>query len=375
MRERTQLSYVWFAGSFLKSLLGDMFESIRIREQDIANLRKEIQGKRVVYVPVCKTILDPLIVWYTVIRYQLPVPALAYDEFLGALGPLSDVLRLAGAFYIKRDAKARSPLNSAVMAAYTQVLLREHGALAFVLEKARSRTGKPQASYPDGLVSMILEAALQHNQSPHDSENGPPASPSSDAQKDIAFVPINISYEKIPELSMLVDQVLDQRPQSHPSSLRIQGVTRPSEAMDKRQRTLEGNLRGRYGRALVGFGQVISVQKMATEVNSTLQLPVVGALAKDDAMVQRVTKSIQQNQRSALIITPVGLVAAIVLYGRATGGVHLGKYEGVTGEGGGAFVTHSNHFLVQVNCETCWNGFAVISSSVDSNWIGKVRMQ
>jgi glycerol-3-phosphate O-acyltransferase len=344
MRERTQLSYVWFAGSFLKSLLGDMFESVRVREQDIANLRKAIQGKRVVYVPVYKTILDPLMVWYTVIRYQLPVPALACDEFLGALGPLSDVLRLAGAFYIKRNAKARSPLNSAVTAAYTQVLLREHGALAFVLEKARSRTGKPQPSYPDGLVNMILEAALQHNQSrlsqySMDSDTAPaspisPSSPNMDGvgnQKDIAFVPINITYEKIPELSALVDEVLDQRPQSQASSLRIpiQGVTRPSEAMDRRQKTLEGNsaTRGRYGRALVGFGEVVSVQKLAAEVNSTLKLRVFGALAEDEAMVQKVTKNIQQNQRSALIISPVGLVSAIVLYGRATGGVHLGEFD------------------------------------------------
>ncbi|KAM3585808.1 hypothetical protein VKS41_002352 [Umbelopsis sp. WA50703] len=344
MRERTQLSYVWFAGSFLKSLLSDMFESVRIREQDLANLRQQIQGKRVVYVPVYKTILDPLVVWYTVIRYQLPVPALACDEYLGALGPLSDVFRLAGAFYIKRDARARSPLNSAVTAAYTQVLLREHGALAFVLEKSRSRTGKPQPSYPDGLVNMILEAGLQHNQNRSsqysvDSDNGPtsPISPASPApslentlgQKDIVFVPINITYEKIPELSMLVDEVLDQRSQSQATSLRlpIQGVTRPSEAMDRRQRTLEGNppTRGRYGRAMVGFGQVISVQKMAAEVNSTLRLPVVGQLAEDEAMVQRVTRTIQERQREALIISPVGLVAAIILYGRATGGVHLGK--------------------------------------------------
>jgi hypothetical protein len=189
---------------------------------------------------------------------------------------------------------------------------------------------------------MILEAALQHNQSrlsQHsvDSDTAPaspisPSSPNADGlagQKDVVFVPINITYEKIPELAMLVDEVLDQRPQSQAASLRLpmQGVTRPSEAMDKRQKTLEGNqaTKGRYGRALVGFGDVISVQNMAAEVNSTLKLPVFGALAEDEAMVQKITKKIQQNQRDALIISPVGLVSAIVLYGRATGGVHLGE--------------------------------------------------
>jgi hypothetical protein len=38
MKERTQLAYVWFAGHFLHLLLQKLFESVQIREQDIAKV-------------------------------------------------------------------------------------------------------------------------------------------------------------------------------------------------------------------------------------------------------------------------------------------------------------------------------------------------
>lgn len=48
--------------------------------------------------------------------------------------------------------------------------------------------------------------------------------------------------------------------------------------------------------------------------------------AEDESMlVEKITNEIQCSQRKALIVAPVCLVAAVVLYGRATGGVCLGK--------------------------------------------------
>jgi hypothetical protein len=35
MSERTQLTFVWFTGSFLKSLFDNMFESVRISEDSV----------------------------------------------------------------------------------------------------------------------------------------------------------------------------------------------------------------------------------------------------------------------------------------------------------------------------------------------------
>jgi glycerol-3-phosphate O-acyltransferase len=87
---------------------------------------------------------------------------------LALLGPVSDILRIAGAYFIRRDKATRSPLNTAVAAAYTEALLHEHGALSMLLERARSRTGRIQAVHDDGILDMVVEATLERNQQiPH----------------------------------------------------------------------------------------------------------------------------------------------------------------------------------------------------------------
>lgn len=39
MSEKTQLYFVWFAGCFLKSLFDDMFESVRVQDENIRRVR------------------------------------------------------------------------------------------------------------------------------------------------------------------------------------------------------------------------------------------------------------------------------------------------------------------------------------------------
>ncbi|KAL7309978.1 hypothetical protein PS15m_010792 [Mucor circinelloides] len=383
MSERTQLAFVWFAGSFLKSLLEDMFEHVRILDESLRAIRQTTMGKRVVYVPVSKSMLDPLLVWYIAIRYHLPVPALACDEVMSQMGPISDVYRLAGAYYVKRDKTKRSPLNSAVTAAYTQVLLREHGALSFCLERSRSRTGKCQEAYPDGFVDMIIEATLQTNQTARTSSNTssvitrvastdintPPASPDSPSasvvdsptmsidslahnftsptvqrkvHKDVVFVPINITYENVPELPHLIDQVLDQQPtraggggrqrSASQSSLSSAPPTpsqrplRPSEAKDRRKTLLEGTeALKKCGRVTFGVGPLISVQDVAEEFNRHSNGSNAETYEAD--LVTEITKRIHDSQCKGLVVSPVSIVSAIILYGRATHGVCIGKIK------------------------------------------------
>ncbi|KAI8640642.1 male sterility protein-domain-containing protein [Parasitella parasitica] len=380
MSERTQLAFVWFAGSFLKSLLEDMFEHVRLLDESLRAIRQTTMGKRVVYVPVSKSLLDPLLVWYIAIRYHLPVPALACDEAMSQMGSISDVYRLAGAYYVKRDKTKRSPLNSAVTAAYTQVLLREHGALSFCLERSRSRTGKCQESFADGFVDMIIEATLQTNQTARSSSsassvisrvvsadiNTPPASPDSPSapiadsptmsidslahactsptiqrkvHKDVVFVPINITYENVPELPHLIDQVLDQQPTHsggrqrsssqpgvRPIPMATQRPLRPSEAKDRRKILMEGSEGPKKcGRVVFGVGPLISVQDVAEEFNRQSNGSNSDTFESD--LVTEITKRIHNSQRKGLVVSPVSIVSAIILYGRATHGVCIGKIK------------------------------------------------
>ncbi|KAI9279207.1 male sterility protein-domain-containing protein [Umbelopsis sp. AD052] len=333
MKERTQLAYVWFAGHFLHHLLQKLFENVHIREADVTILKRAIAGKKVVYVPTSKSLVDNLIVWYLTLRYKLPVPAIACDEALGLLGPISDVLRIMGTFFIKRNPESRSPLNNAVTAAYAQVMLREHGALSFMLEKARSRSGKFQKAYDDGLVGMVLEAALEKNQENTKAELSPtsPLTPIPSERildQDVAFVPINIVYESVPELSVLIDQVLDQHPTTNTNTLSVPLlVTKPSAALAGRHKESDHHHNtGKYGRVFVNIGECVSVQEIAE--NAKVQKSAAFDTSKGlSSLSERVVKAIQRGQRESVAISPVSLVAAILLYGRANNGISLGRVK------------------------------------------------
>ncbi|CAO3629118.1 unnamed protein product [Cunninghamella blakesleeana] len=364
MRERTQLAYVWFAGAFLDALFKRLFGCIRLKDEDILRLKEQIKGKNVVYVPVSKTLLDQLLVWYICLRYHLPVPAILCDEALALLGPISDILRIAGAYFIRRDRNSRSPLNTAVAAAYTETLLHEHGALSLVIERARSRTGRIQAIYDDGVLDMIIDATLERNQQPlKNVMNSPPASPAPSVDgfsihsassnnyngKGTVVVPIHISYEKIPDLRMLIDQVLDQKSKEAkmdpPASLdgstnlsnnpnrlsRSSSFLRPSASVAGRAANKENNSveNGKYGRVYVGIGEVIDVCETADEVLSHVENEESMTLNEKHAKIaEHIAKSVQLQQHISTIISPVSVIAAIILFGRNSNGLSLGKING-----------------------------------------------
>lgn len=184
---------------------------------------------------------------------------------LALLGPISDILRICGAYFVRRDLSTRSPLNTAVASAYTEVLLREHGSLSMVIERARSRTGRLQTAYHDGILNMVIEGTLGQNQQPPPQQLSPTLTVEN-TQKETVIVPINITYEKIPELRSLIDQVLDQKPRHLSGS---SSFLRPSTAVADRVATRDNGTseQGKYGRVFVGFGHTIDVRETVKEAS------------------------------------------------------------------------------------------------------------
>lgn len=224
---------------------------------------------------------------------------------MALLGPISDILRIAGAYFVRRDQNTRSPLNTAVTAAYTEALLHEHGALSMLIEKTRSRTGRLHTAYADGMIDMVLEASLEKHQpsAPSTPTSNPQARHSfpTSRRKETVFVPFHITYEKIPELNMLIDQVLDQKqpktknttstlsptsatvspngnangqqqqPQlqrSMSALARSSSFLRPSASVAGRAANKDNGApeKGKYGRVYIGIGDVVDVRKMADDM-------------------------------------------------------------------------------------------------------------
>ncbi|KAI8977495.1 male sterility protein-domain-containing protein [Mycotypha africana] len=328
MKERTRLPYVWSAGAFLNVLFKRLFTTLRISRVDIARLKEHIRGKNVVYVPASKTIIDQLIIWYICLRYKLPVPAIVCDEALALLGPISDILRIAGTLFVRRDVQARSPLNTAVAAAYINVLLKKHSALSITIERARSRTGRIQPAYHDGVLNMIIEATHSCCQQylPKDdaARNITNTYSESHVDKDTVLVPVNIIHEKIPELKTIVDQILDQKP----PNITPEAVNHPSvdNASPFKNASTES---GQYGRVFVGFGDVIDIRqslerRTIREENDNKRLSTI-PVKNENALADILVHKIQRSQHNAMIISPVTLVAATLLFGRLSNGITFGK--------------------------------------------------
>lgn len=400
MKERTQLPYIWSAGALLKDLFKRLFRSMRINELEIARLKEQIQDKNVVYIPASKTILDHLIVWYICLRYHLPVPAIVCDEgksitncdkiffllthfllALALLGPLSDILRISGAFFVRRDLASRSPLHTAVTSAYTEVLLKEHGALSMPIERSRSRTGRLQTAYHDGILNMVIDGTIGHNQQEKSSQPEPhKLAPSGSfsslsLRRETVLVPVNITYEKIPELHSLIDQVLDQKPRDLTVS---SNFLRPSATVAGRAATKENGAStevGKYGRVFVGFGEAIDIKETVKEaglpvntnkrhrytdtkercyITNTFFSTVV---VKDEhAVADYVARKVQRGQHVASVVSPVTLVAATLLFGRSSGGISLGKIN--------RHVSWLKEELVDRNIQVDWQNDEEVSSIV-----------
>ncbi|OZJ02375.1 hypothetical protein BZG36_04432 [Bifiguratus adelaidae] len=128
------------------------------------------------------------------------------------------------------------------------------------------------------------------------------------------FVPINIIYDKIPELSQFTDDILDQTTQTHADSLNVPltGVSRPSEEKAARNRA-DAKTDGSFGRVTVRFGEAQSSDSPAVFSN-------LDDNTEESLMIWRATR--EEQRRLAVLTAPV-VVAATILWGRTRGGVHL----------------------------------------------------
>lgn len=205
------------------------------------------------------------------------------------MGPFSDLLRLSGAVFVKRDPHARSTLSSAVTSAYLRHLLTERGALTLIIDQVRSRTGMMQPPFNDGLIDMI---------------DGP----------DIVYIPITICYEEILDIAYLVDQDLQihqnskkmDLQQQRNSSYRLstpQKVSRPSDSRSHRVRSRS-------------LGTGIVVEEKHTRAPNIVH---AGKLLVGIGEPVTEWQDVQKEQKRAVMISPVSIVAAILLYSRVTG--------------------------------------------------------
>ena len=176
----------------------------------------------IVLVPSHRSYFDFLIVsWLFLGNFLVPPHIYARENM--AFGPFGFLFRRAGAFFAR--ASFDDPLYKEVFRSYVNYLVREGFTQEFFIEGGRSRTGKSMAPRM-GMLSWDVDAFLQS------------------ARRDLFFVPVAITYERLVEESSMVDE--------------LGGGAKARESMLGLMRA-RNFLRGRFGSAHLCFGKPISL--------------------------------------------------------------------------------------------------------------------
>jgi glycerol-3-phosphate O-acyltransferase len=176
----------------------------------------------IVLVPSHRSYLDFVIVstlFYD--NYLIPPHIAARDNM--AFGPFGYLFRRVGAFYMRKSFD--DPLYKEVFRAYVSHLVSEGVTQEFFIEGGRSRTGKTLAPRL-GILSWEVEAFLDT------------------ARRDLFFVPIAITYERLVEESSMVDE--------------LEGGEKTAESLLGFVRARK-YLRRRFGSVFLNFGEPISL--------------------------------------------------------------------------------------------------------------------
>jgi glycerol-3-phosphate O-acyltransferase len=206
----------WIVGGLFKRL----FASIEVHR--LAEIAEDAKRHPIVLVPSHRSYFDFLILSWLLYRNYLVPPHIAARDNM-AFGPFGFLFRKVGAFYLRKSFD--DPLYKEVFRAYVAYLVREGFTQEFFIEGGRSRTGKTMAPRL-GMLSWDVDAFLESK------------------RRDLFFVPIAISYERLVEESGMIEE-LDGAAKSKESML---GLLRARKYLQRK-----------FGSVHVSFGEPISL--------------------------------------------------------------------------------------------------------------------
>lgn len=175
-----------------------------------------------VLVPSHRSYFDFLILSWLFYTNHLVPPHIAARENM-AFGPFGFIFRHAGAFFLRRSFE--DPLYKEIFRSYVAYLVREGFTQEFFIEGGRSRTGRSLAPRL-GILSWNMEAFV---------ESG---------RRDLFFVPVAITYERLVEESALIDELEGGKKQQES----VLGLVRARKYLQRR-----------FGSVFVNFGEPISL--------------------------------------------------------------------------------------------------------------------
>jgi glycerol-3-phosphate O-acyltransferase len=212
----------------LRKVFKTIYTRVDINPQAYDILFKAFKTPRtaVILMPSHRSYMDFIILSYMLLVMGFPLPHICAGEDFLRLGPIADMMRGSGAFFMRRSFKG-DMLYANLFKEYVRSLVRRAEPVEFFIEGTRSRSQKTLGPKL-GLLKMVTDSFLE---------------PQNDIN-DVLFVPISLSYEKILEGTVYADELL--------------GIPKPPETPMNLLRAATV-LRSNYGSFNVNVGNPISL--------------------------------------------------------------------------------------------------------------------
>jgi glycerol-3-phosphate O-acyltransferase len=223
----------------LKMLWYRIFNGLEI--QGLDELKSQIQGKQVVYMPCHRSHLDYLLLSYVLDEYFMEVPHIIAGNNLNVTG-VGKILKGGGAVFMRRSFR-NQPIYAAAFKVYLSYLLDNNFPIEIFVEGGRSRTGK-NLQPRIGMISMLVEYLMKNE------------------EKDMQFVPISFTYEKVPEEGAYIKE--------------LNGVEKQQENLFEMLNAFKV-LKKNFGKVYVSFAPPMSLRQMISqylEKNELKESPV-----------------------------------------------------------------------------------------------------
>ena len=276
--EEIAARYSPLAVDLLKRLLDVIFnriyDGVDVDLRGIEHLKETMAKGPLILCPCHKSHIDYLILSYVFDEHGIQPPHVAAGDNLNFF-PVGRLLRMGGAFFIRRSFKG-DKVYQATLSAYVKQLMGDGFTQEFFPEGGRSRTGKllpPKF----GMLGFEVDAFL------------------TGVKSDAWFCPVSVSYEKLVEGASYQRELLGGEKQKEDAKALL-GATKV--------------LRSRYGRITIRFDAPISLKALFEEK----QLDPKNHTADERrklvaALGWRVSAGINR----AAPLAPMGLVCAALL--------------------------------------------------------------
>lgn len=251
-----------------------MFTGLHFDRPQLETVRERSRSGPVIFCPSHRSHVDYLVLSYLLVKHGIIPPLIAAGENMN-FWPFGGFFRASGAFFIRRTFRD-DPDYRLAFAAYLRYLLLAGVSLEFFPEGTRSRTGKCMPPR-FGIFNALLEA---YQLAP-------------EALERVAFIPVDINYERVPELAAHVRERA--------------GGEKTRESMGQVFKAM-GVLKGGYGWVRVNFGRPIPLGAYLRQQKLNVGIPDERRRAAARLAYRTLSGIIEASPHSA-----VGLVAAVLL--------------------------------------------------------------